>query len=1144
MNVNTILNNYDLDKDKKKNYSSLEKKINNLLELLEYTDNEEEQKNILNKINEIKELLSNTKIDINETYPSYNDKDFIKKLLSKKEFAMNKISSEDIKSIEKDFFELTNNQKFLKKFLSPETPYKTIYLYHSVGVGKTCASIQIADNFKNYYSKKVLVLLPSSTLKENYKKELFDLTKLDSENNNMEQCLGNYYLHKVIGRKTMDTVTLQKKVNKLINTDYEFLGYQEFVNLVEKIKKNSPNNKIYLERIKKYFDDRVIVVDEIHNMRMISDKVLGKKVPKLFQYVLSVIKNNVLVLLSATPMFNDYKEILFILNTILINNKLKKIDNKQEIFSKNNKLNSDFEKKLINVSSNFISYMRGENPYTFPIRIYPSVNKDTNVLKKEMYPKKDIYNNDIPSEQQIKYLEMIYTNMSDLQQKLYNTIKTKESNDDNTESLEGTDIQQRVQVSNIIYPSKILFNDDNLSSNFDIKNSYGETGLKRAMTIKDDKKFKVDYKDETIKNYGEIFDYKNIENYSPKIKLLLDYIKKSEGIVLIYSKYIYSGIIPIALSLEHLGYNKYNNNNLFNKNPKNKLKNKGSYIIISGNSKLSPNNTKEINICKSSENKNGDNIKIVIISESGTEGLDFKNVRETHIFEPWYNVNRLEQIIGRAVRNYSHFDLPEAKRNTTIFQYVNLTQKNKKESIDFRMYRISENKQKKISVIEKIIKTNSIDCNLNEEALSFKDITKNIITSQKTSKNELKLIKSYNIGDKPNTRLCDYGECDFKCSQKIDFDKVNLDESTYNKDILYYDIHIMKKYIINYFKNNNNALLKELKDNLQIKHNKILYFALNDLIKNKVLFKGNNNRLGYIINRSNSYIFQPYDINDDKILTKERKQNKTRRPKRIDITNTEPVKIKYLVSDENCYIKEQEDNVIDYNQMIDAKFKSIINLLRFKEKENYDEIKQYKKYIWDMLIDNLNKNELELLYKNIFKNNNIDEDFYKNILKSLNRSYLVFKDNKDNVVGLYNYFTDKFMCYDKNENKMIDCSPITENKYRDIQEPKILNLKNKDIKNFGYININKNNTTSYKIKDLEKLKKGDSVKGTNCLGTSTITNNKLINFINNFNKDILKSNKKYNNNHLCIIYQLVLRSLNNKKEMYFIRPGIQKLLKN
>ena len=32
------------------------------------------------------------------------------------------------------------------------------------------------------------------------------------------------------------------------------------------------------------------------------------------------------------------------------------------------------------------------------------------------------------------------------------------------------------------------------------------------------------------------------------------------------------------------------------------------------------------------------------------------------------HLNRLEQIIGRGVRNYSHFDLPDTKRNTTIYQ--------------------------------------------------------------------------------------------------------------------------------------------------------------------------------------------------------------------------------------------------------------------------------------------------------------------------------------------------------------------------------------------------------------------------------------------------------------------------------------------
>ena len=73
MNVNNILQNYDLNKDK--DYTILENKINDLLEQLEYTDNENEQKKILSKIDQIKELLKDTKKKINSKYPSYNDKD-------------------------------------------------------------------------------------------------------------------------------------------------------------------------------------------------------------------------------------------------------------------------------------------------------------------------------------------------------------------------------------------------------------------------------------------------------------------------------------------------------------------------------------------------------------------------------------------------------------------------------------------------------------------------------------------------------------------------------------------------------------------------------------------------------------------------------------------------------------------------------------------------------------------------------------------------------------------------------------------------------------------------------------------------------------------------------------------------------------
>ena len=1162
MTIDNILKDYDLDTDR--NYKKLEEIVNNLLNELEYIDNDKEKEKVLNKILEIKEILKKDKKKINTKYPDYTNKNFLKKLLTKKEFSMNKVTDEDIISIQKDFFELSNNQKFLKKLISPETPYRSIYLYHGVGVGKTCASIQIAHNFKNYYNKKALVLLPSSTLKSNYKKELFNISKYSNEDDNMEQCLGNYYLHQIVGRQKLNTKQIIEKSNKLINNDYEFLGYQEFVNKLEKFEKNSPSKDLYIKKIKDYFDNRVIIVDEIHNMRMIKDKTLGKKVPKKFHFLLEKLNNNTLVLLSATPMFNDYNEIKFILNTLLINNKSKKIDSKLKIFNDDNELTDEFKQVLINTSTKYISYMRGENPYTFPIRIYPSINKDINIFKSSEYPKKDIYNNPIPNDKQIKYLELIQTTMSPLQNQIYETIKTtsndeNNNDDDDIENLEKMDLQQRVQISNIIYPSKSILDDNNkLNKDFDIKNCYGKTGLTKIFNIneKESTKIKFSYKKEIVEKYGEIFNNNLISKYSPKIKLLLNYIKNSEGIVLVYSRYIYSGVIPIALGLESIGYKKYNGNILKKSKTEENEKNLGNYIIISGNAKLSSNIPKEIAIANDKDNKDGKNIKVIIISESGTEGLDFKNIRQVHIFEPWYNVNRLEQTIGRAVRNYSHYDLPEAKRNTTIYQYVNRSNNNNVESIDFRMYRISENKQKNISKIEKIMKENSLDCNLNEKILSFKNINKNIITSDKSNKGH-KLIK-YDIGDKPFSRLCDYGECDFKCSQKIDFNKIN--SSTFNKDVLYYEIHIMKKYIMEYFKNTEISTLKKIEDELQVKYNEILSFALNDLVSEKILFKGYNNRLGYLIYRSKSYIFQPNDINDDKILLKERKQEKMQRPKRVDITNIEPVTKKYIVSNESKQI--ENDDGLDINKLILTKYENIENTLKF----NKEILENNKKYIWDILIDNLNHNDLLKLYKAIFKNE-LDEIYMKNIKKSLNRSYLYIKDNNKNIIALYDYFNDTFMCYE--DNKLTKCSPIKENQYKDTFNKKINEFKNKNINIYGFIEIDNNNIL-YKIINIDK--KSSIIKGTSCINTSTITNQILLKFISSIDntniikpiitndykidvslkKNILKtdrkikkaSNKKeFNKTNLCLIYQLLIRKLNTKTEAYFVRPAIYKQIK-
>ena len=229
------------------NYKKLERKINKLLELYDTTSNRKEKQEILENLNEVKSKLNISSINSSISYPDYNDNKFIEKLITKKEFAMNKIAKEDKDKIKTDFFELTNNQKFLKKLISPETPYRSIYLYHSVGVGKTCASIQISHNFKKYYKKKALILLPLK-LKDNFRKGLFDITKL--ENDNMEQCLGNYYLHDIVGRDKMEVSDIKSKVKKMINNEYEILSFGEFGNIFKRIKDNSKRND-FIRNIRK-----------------------------------------------------------------------------------------------------------------------------------------------------------------------------------------------------------------------------------------------------------------------------------------------------------------------------------------------------------------------------------------------------------------------------------------------------------------------------------------------------------------------------------------------------------------------------------------------------------------------------------------------------------------------------------------------------------------------------------------------------------------------------------------------------------------------------------------------------------------------------------------------------------------------------
>ncbi len=253
-----------------------------------------------------------------------------------------------------------------------------------------------------------------------------------------------------------------------------------------------------------------------------------------------------------------------------------------------------------------------------------------------------------------------------------------------------------------------------------------------------------------------------MEDYSIKIHNILKCIKESKGIIFIFSEFIDNGCLPMALALERYGFKKYGNKTIYDgikdtpwyideygKLTKTKTKFGASYILLTG---TSSNKAAEIDALRSDANKNGEKVKIIIGSPTVAEGLDFKRIREIHIMDPWYNLNKLEQIIGRGIRFCSHNDLEKIYRNVTVYLHAGYMED--KESIDFYIYKDAERKALKMGEVEKILKESAIDCYLNKDInhIEDKDVTKVILESSQGIKSDI--IPS----DKPNTKICSFLE--------------------------------------------------------------------------------------------------------------------------------------------------------------------------------------------------------------------------------------------------------------------------------------------------------------------------------------------------------------------------------------------------
>jgi hypothetical protein len=73
---------------------------------------------------------------------------------------------------------------------------------------------------------------------------------------------------------------------------------------------------------------------------------------------------------------------------------------------------------------------------------------------------------------------------------------------------------------------------------------------------------------------------------------------------------------------------------------------------------------------RNENNLYGEVIKLLMITASGAEGINLRNTRFVHIMEPYWNMVRVDQVVGRARRICSHEDLPEELRNVKVMIYL------------------------------------------------------------------------------------------------------------------------------------------------------------------------------------------------------------------------------------------------------------------------------------------------------------------------------------------------------------------------------------------------------------------------------------------------------------------------------------------
>tara|TARA_B100001287_G_scaffold26798_1_gene19344 strand:- start:2374 stop:5313 length:2940 start_codon:yes stop_codon:yes gene_type:complete len=647
---------------------------------------------------------------------TFNNKDlleFIEREYSGKAFPENspfefkdnyiELSNNEIcKSVE---MSLAPQQKFMGHIMGPSSNFNNMLIFHGLGSGKSCTSIVVGEALKNASNQRLLFVVPAPLVDQYYEEIAGEIRNgkffscpsfclvrnggkterdfyVSQEQNSIliarlkqyETQQNNLYIiqEKIdAGDNTPATAKIfrdqenklkvlkralgnyQKDLRGKIIRTFEIVTHQTFIESIYKTGKLGQLIKgpRLLQDTALFHENGLLIIDEIQ--RLVSEGgIFYKKLYNAIKYYFHP-KLRIAVM-SATPVYDNPYELALTINLLRprvpfpINKTdfykffVGKYNGDECVASSDSKSWISEDSCIINkdliryICSGYVSYFKGGNPNAYPYK---------------------------------RIITMEHTFSAQHKLEYISALKSDVSKDKNFGKKTGSlGAYENVLLGN--YESE---SEDKVSGMYVTTQQYSNIFLPKIgenvnKTLAEKKQALRSFKSNLIsmkfKTPEEVINH--IKVYSSKFASIIELALNSSGPVFIFSNWLTYGVEPLAIILEACGLTQFDREDRGN----------GRYFIWSSETKSKDRDgtliKKARNTFNSNGNSDGSQLKIILGTRSVMEGVSFKNVKQVHITEPWWNESRIEQILARASRYCSHSSLPINDQYVDIYRHYSV----------------------------------------------------------------------------------------------------------------------------------------------------------------------------------------------------------------------------------------------------------------------------------------------------------------------------------------------------------------------------------------------------------------------------------------------------------------------------------------